>query len=133
MRAIKQSRREFLLQSMTGLLVEQPFVAVGPAAVQTEANQRIARLIEQYDGQGIHRTGAAGDKRSADWLAAEASKLGVKPALEPFALDRVDPLNCFIEIGGKRIGGLPLFDAAFTSSAKECSIHSRCLERLGWR
>jgi len=116
MYAIKQSRREFLLQPLAGLLVGPSFAAAGPTAVQTEAKRRIARLIEQYDGQGIHRAGAAGDQRSADWLAAEVSKLGVKPALEPFTLDRVDPLNCFVEIGGKRIEGLPLFDAAFTDA-----------------
>jgi hypothetical protein len=116
MYAIKQSRRELLLQAMAGMLAGPSFVTANPTEVQAEANRRIARLIEQYDLQGIHRTGAAGDKRSADWLAAEASKLGVKPTLEPFALDRVDPLNCFIEIGAKRIEGLPLFDAAFTDA-----------------
>jgi len=114
MYAVKQSRRELLQQALAGLFVGSSFAAAGPTAVSSAANRRIARLIEQYDGQGIHRTGAAGDKRSADWLAVEVSKLGVKPALEPFALDRVDPLNCFIEIGAKRIKGLPLFDAAFT-------------------
>src|SRR5262245_11079678 len=116
MYAIKQSRRELLLQALAGLFVGPSFAAAGPTAVPSEATRRIARLIEQYDGQGIHRTGAAGDRRSADWLAGEVSKLGVKPALEPFALDRVDPLNCFIEIGAKRIEGLPLFDAAFTDA-----------------
>src|SRR5215470_11625999 len=90
MYAIKQSRRELLLQAMAGMLVGPSFASANPTDVQAEANRRIARLIEQYDLQGIHRTGAAGDKRSADWLAAEAGKLGVKPTLEPFALDRVD-------------------------------------------
>jgi hypothetical protein len=77
MRAIKQSRREFLLQALTGLMAGPSFAAAGPAAVQAEAIQRISRLIEQYDGQGIHRTGAEGDKRSADWLAAK--RRGYRP------------------------------------------------------
>jgi len=101
---------------MAGLLGPPSLAAADSTSVQAEAHQRIARLIERYDAQGIHRTGAEGDKRTADWLAAEVSKLGVKPALEPFEFDRVDPMNCFIEIGGKRIDGLPLFDAAFTDA-----------------
>src|SRR5262247_621386 len=116
MYAIKQSRRKFLLRSMAGLLGPPSLAAADSTSVQAEAHQRIARLIERYDAQGIHRTGAEGDKRTADWHAAEVSKLGVKPALEPFEFDRVDPMNCFIEIGGKRIDGLPLFDAAFTDA-----------------
>jgi len=67
---IKQSRREFILQAMAGTLVGPSFATANPTDAQSEANRRIARLIEQYDHQGIHRTGAAGDKRSADWLAA---------------------------------------------------------------
>jgi hypothetical protein len=109
---MKRTRREFLRQASSGSLAWLSCATARDA----EAQRRIARWLEQYDQQGLHRTGTAGDKRSADWLAAELSKLGVKPSLEPFALDRVDPLNCFIEIGGKRIEGLPLFDAAFTNA-----------------
>jgi hypothetical protein len=116
MHVTKQSRREFSLQALTGLLVGPLFAFADPTAVQAEANQRIARLIKEYDGHGIHRTGTAGDKGSADWLAAEVSRLGVNPVLEPFAIDRVDPLNSFVEIGTRRIEGLPLFDAAFTDA-----------------
>lgn len=109
---MKRTRRAFLRQASSGSLAWLSFAATG----NDKAERRTARWIEQYDRQGLHRTGTAGDKRSADWLAAEVGKLGVKPLLESFALDRVDPLNCFIEIGGKRIEGLPLFDAAFTDA-----------------
>ncbi len=110
---MKRARREFLWQAVGYALAWPPLAA----ARGHEAQQRIARWIEAYDRQGIHRTGTVGDKRSADWLAAEIGKLGVKPALEPFAIDRVDPLDCFVEIAGKRIEGLPLFDAAFTDAS----------------
>ena len=113
---IKPSRRELFLQVLAGLLVRPSFTYADPTAFQAEADARIARLINEYDGHGVHRTGTAGDKRSADWLAAEVRKLGVKPVLEPFELERVDPLNCFVEIGARRIEGLPLFDAAFTDA-----------------
>ncbi len=110
---MKRTRREFLRQASSASLAWLPLAA----ARGREAQPRIARWIELYDQQGIHRTGTAGDRQSADWLAAEVSKLGAKPVLESFALDRVDPLNCFVEIGGKRIEGLPLFDAAFTDAS----------------
>lgn len=114
---MKPSRREFFLQALAGLFLRPSRATADPAGIQAEARQRMARLIEQYDGQGVHRTGTAGDKRSADWLAAEVHKLGVKPLLEPFALERIDPLHCFVELAGQRIEGLPLFDAAFTDAS----------------
>lgn len=118
---MKQTRREFIRQTSIGALAWPGLAvipaAIPPAAIQNDkARKLIAQRIEAYDRQGIHRTATAGDKRSADWLAAEVSKLGVMPLLESFALDRVDPLSCVVEIAGKRIEGLPLFDAAFTDA-----------------
>lgn len=110
---MKRTRREFLRQAASGLLTG----STQAAAREREAPRRMARWIEQYDRQGVHRTGTAGDKRSAVWLAAAASHLGVKPVLEAFTFERVDPLDCFIEIGGQRLAGLPLFDAAFTEAS----------------
>ena len=109
---MKQSRRDFLRQASIGTLAWPAFTV----AHSDEAQTRVAHWFEQYDRQGVHRTGTVVDKRSADWLAAEISKFGVKPLLESFALDRVDPLNSFVDIGGRRIEGLPLFDASFTDA-----------------
>ena len=109
---MNHSRRAFILQaSVAALAVPGPRSSPGD-----EKQSRVARWFQQYDSQGTHRTGTAGDKRSADWLAAEARKFGVRPTLESFALDRVEPLNCYIDAGGQRIEGLPLFDAPFTDS-----------------
>lgn len=110
--AQKQTRREFLHHASCVPVASLWF---GNSSAE-ETHQRISRWIEAYDRQGIHRTGTVGDHRSANWLAAEARKLGTKPALESFALDRVDPLDCFVELNGKRIEGVPLFDAAFTDA-----------------
>lgn len=108
---MQQSRRTFLTQASLGALLWSATArgddAVGP---------RAARLLQQYDSQGLHRTGTTGDQRSARWLAAEVQKLGGKPQLESFAHNRIDPVQCFVECDGKRIVGLPLFDASFTSA-----------------
>lgn len=78
--------------------------------------QRVTTVIQAYDGQGNHRTGTEVDKISAEWLAGEVRQLGVTPSLEPFSLSRVDPQSCYLHVGSRRIGGVPLFDAGFTDS-----------------
>lgn len=75
---------------------------------------RIARIIEAYDRQGIHRTGTEVDRRSAEWLRDEARRAGAAVRLEPFYFERVDPGPCLIEIDGTSVEGLPLFDGTFT-------------------
>ena len=107
-----QSRREFLRQASIGAVTWPAFAT----ACSDQVRARITRWFEQYDRQGTHRTATAGDKRSAVWLAAEVNKFGVKPVLESFELDRVDPSNCFVQVAGRRIEGLPLFDATFTDA-----------------
>lgn len=79
-----------------------------------EQRERIARVIEEYDGQGVHRTATEVDDRSAEWLADQVRAIGLEPVLEPYDVDRVDPGDCHLEIGGRRIEGVPLFDAAHT-------------------
>src|SRR5437763_11141081 len=84
-----------------------------------ERGRRAAAWLAAWDGQGIHRTGTAGDAAGAAWLAGEVNALGLDPQIEAFALDRLDPIGAFVEIGGERIGnerigGVPLFDAPAT-------------------
>jgi hypothetical protein len=81
-----------------------------------DQSQRIARIIGEYDSQGWHRTGSVVDHESARWLADLVSETGVDVSLEPFELSRIDPGECYLEVGGKRIPGLPMFDGAFTSA-----------------
>lgn len=73
-----------------------------------------ARIIREFDAQGSHRTGTEVDAASAEWLAALVRDIGFVPELEAFSLDRVVPGPAFVRVGGKKIDGLPLFDASFT-------------------
>jgi hypothetical protein len=84
--------------------------------------QRVAAVVQAYDAQGNHRTGTEVDKISAEWLAREVRRRGVRPTLEPFTLNRVDSQLCYLRVGGRRVEGVPLFDAGFTTSE---GVHGR--------
>lgn len=77
----------------------------------------IARRLAAWDGQGLHRTATAGDEAGAEWLAAEAAALGAAVTIEEFALDRLDPVDTFLEFGGERIPAVPVFDAPASDAA----------------
>jgi hypothetical protein len=102
------TRREWLAMVSTG-----PFVRL----VAAERAERVARIIAAFEGQGIHRTGTDVDRVSAEWLASEVRSAGLRPVLEPFRLSRVDPVAAALTVRGRRIEGVPLFDAAFTAAA----------------
>lgn len=85
-----------------------------PSPPDRDARSRAARWLAAWDGQGLHRTATAGDDSGAEWLAAEASALGAEPSIEQFALDRLDPIDAFLEIGTSRIAAVPVFDAPAT-------------------
>jgi hypothetical protein len=50
----------------------------------------------------------------ARWLAHEADVLGVEVTSEVFALDRLDPAACHLELNGEHIPGVPAFDPPAT-------------------
>lgn len=77
----------------------------------SKAETRAAAWLQAWDGQGSHRTGTAGDAAGADWLAGQARALGADVAVEAFGVDRLDPAAAYLEIGGARINGVPVFDA----------------------
>ena len=78
--------------------------------------RRIGQIIRSYEEQGIHRTGTEVDRVSGDWLMAQVREAGLQPERETFTLGRVDTVDASVAASGRRIDGLPLFDAAFTSS-----------------
>ena len=86
-------------------------------AVAMEGKVRARAWLAAWDGQGIHRTATAGDEAGADWLMRETAELGVSPAIEEFALDRLDPVAAYLEIDGVNIPGVPVFDAPPTAAA----------------
>ena len=82
-----------------------------------DVQQGIGAVIRAYEAQGAHRTGTDVDRASGEWLADEVRRIGLEPALEEFTLSRIDPVAATLEVNGRKIEGLPLFDGAFTSSA----------------
>ncbi len=74
-----------------------------------------ADWLRAWDSHGIHRTGTAGDNAGAEWLAREAAALGGSVAIETFPLSRIDPVSCWLESGGDRIEGVPVFDSPASS------------------
>jgi len=84
--------------------------------------QHVANVIAAYDAQGNHRTGTEVDNTSAEWLANQVRQFSAEPLLEPFTLNRVDLQSCYLRIAGRRIDGVPAFDAGFTDAE---GIHGR--------
>ncbi len=78
---------------------------------------RIARIIQEYDSQGIHRTGTEVDAASADWLAANMTELGATPVLDEFGLNRVDVQSATLTLGDNVIGGVPAYDCNYTDAS----------------
>ena len=80
------------------------------------ARARTVDWLTAWDSHGTHRTGTDGDEAGARWLADEVSSLGVEVTSEAFGLDRLDPVACYLELGGERIPAVPVFDAPTTDA-----------------
>lgn len=76
-----------------------------------EQTQRISKIIEIYDSQGIHRTGTEEDMKNAQWLADEIKLLGLEPVMDGFTINRIDVKKSSLKIGDRKIEGFPLFDS----------------------
>ena len=70
--------------------------------------------LRAWDSHGHHRTGTDGDEAGAAWLEREAASLGAVVTSESFALDRIDPVATWLDLGGTRIEAVPVFDAPTT-------------------
>src|SRR3954468_6450617 len=86
------------------------------ADAMDETVARASDAIRSYSAEGFHRTATAVDRASADWLLGLAKTAGASPRHAPFELARVDPAAQFVEIDGRRIDGLVMFDAPFTAA-----------------
>ena len=75
---------------------------------------RAASWLAAWDSHGNHRTATGGDAAGAEWLASEAASLGGDVAVEEFAVERLDPIAAYLDIGGERIPAIPAFDAPGT-------------------
>ena len=90
--------------------------SIGDASIVSPTDWA-SRIIREFDAQGIHRTGTEVDEVSARWLVGHLQHLGVDAKLESFPLNRFDPGDAWLEVDGRRIGGVPLFDAGSTGPA----------------
>jgi hypothetical protein len=79
-----------------------------------DGTARATAWLTAWDSQGGHRTATTGDQAGADWLFREAVSLGAAPTVEKFALDRLDPVDAYLEFDGARVAGMPIFDAPGT-------------------
>lgn len=88
--------------------------SIGEAESPQAIENRLAAVIASYDAQGDHRTGTLVDSASAAWLARQVNEAGAKSELEAFPLRRVDPKACYLQLEGRRIDAVPMFDREFT-------------------
>ena len=70
--------------------------------------------IQGWDAIADHRTGTAGDRRTAVWLAEQAA--GAAAQLQAFPLRRRVPRQCALTVADRRIPGEPLFDGGHTNA-----------------
>lgn len=104
------TRREWLAMTMAH------GVAWATARADSPREDRIRRIIEAFEKQGFHRTATDVDRASGDWLCREVEQAGLTPVREAFSIDRVDLVDTALVVDGRRIDGVPLFDAAFTAA-----------------
>ena len=74
----------------------------------------IAADIEGWDAIGDHRTGTAGDRQTSDWLARRVMSTGLEPHRDEFTLSRWVLEGCSLDIGGRVVEGVPMFDGGTT-------------------
>ena len=79
-------------------------------------HDNIAADIRAWDDIGTHRTGTAGDRKTAAWLVELCHHAGVAAAPSAFPLRRWIPGRCAVEVDGRVAEGVPLFDGGTTTA-----------------
>ncbi len=112
------SRRHVTMSLASTALIGIAAARIGRAAGAADSAtcSRLSQIVREYDAQGIHRTATLVDTDSASWLAQALKDRGLRPELEPFRISRIDPGDIDLEIGGRHLGGVPLFDAGYTTT-----------------
>lgn len=78
---------------------------------------RIERVIREYDAQGIHRTGTAVDDDGATWLSSILAESGAEVGIESFEFERLDIRRATLRLGDEFLDGVPAFDGGATPAA----------------
>jgi hypothetical protein len=81
------------------------------ATIDTCNTAWAARLVEAFDGSGVHRMCTPGDFASGAWFEAEAVKTGSAVKRMRVATQRTVVEEAYVECAGLRVDGLPMFDA----------------------
>ena len=112
----RTGRRSFLRRFGAMLVLGAGGMRPGAARsdVLPSVEDRAAAFIRAYDAQGVHRTAHAGDDENAEMLANEAKALGAEVSFDELAIERIEPVECHVEIGETRFPAFPMFDGAFT-------------------
>ena len=79
--------------------------------------EAIAADIRGWDAIDDHRTGTAGDRTTAQWLAERIRAAGLEPAQDAFGLRRWVLRDCAVTVNGRAAAGVPLFDGGTTAAA----------------
>ncbi len=80
-----------------------------------DVQARVEDIIRGFESQGSHRTGTVGDLASAEWMAELVRQAGAEPELHAVDLDRLEVMDCYVEVDGDRIEAVPLFDCTYTA------------------
>jgi hypothetical protein len=110
----KQFLRSLSAFAVTSLWSTSSF-SQGSTSLDSEAYNRINRVIRDYDAQGDHRTGSPVDAQSGLWLSDRVDDAGIVPELEWMGVPTVQSHAAFLEVNGQRIDGVPLYDGGVTS------------------
>ncbi len=70
-----------------------------------------AGLVAAFDASGVHRMCTPGDFASGAWFEAEAARIGAAVTRMPVPTQRTVIHEAYLECGGHRIDGLPMFDS----------------------
>lgn len=77
----------------------------------THTPARAAQLVSAFDSSGIHRMCTPGDFASGAWFEAEAARTGAAVTRMPVPTQHTVIHEAYLECGGHRIDGLPMFDS----------------------
>jgi len=108
------SKRRFIQGSMLATLLPMRFRLL---AEESTMQSRIAEIISEYAGQGIHRTGTNVDNQSADWLMQRIEMLDVAATDTAFDFQRLQPITTQLSLVGSTIPGVPLYDCHYTNES----------------
>ena len=110
------NRKQFL-RSLSAFTVASLWSTSGfsQESAESEVYNRINRAIRDYDAQGDHRTGSPVDAQSGLWLSDRVDDAGIVPELEWMGVPTIQSHAAFVEVNGRRIDGVPLYDGGVTT------------------